>query len=342
MAGELLLLVILALALLMLMAPRPSLASPAAEEAPAELQRLRALKGGDAADARPGPPRDRAQREAAFSASVQAGARWRYARILEERVAPNEAKLDRLFDFKALMIRKGDVWVLPPVATGAGRAVRLEEGSLKASGQEKSYRLVEKAKMALGPPDWREYLAAGLPQPEDIHPSILPSGLREARLWRERVDKGWKTGAEEAEDLFRRRAALLARDYAGMLLFRELSGERLVSGPEVKVTGKARSARDEELVYMLTEYGLESRGTFLTEDPAAAGRAGRQGGQGKRPGRPGRGEAAAASAAAAGSAAARAGRGTAESQAGPAGPEARGGMPGQPARKASEAGGENR
>ncbi|MDR1037128.1 MAG: type IV secretory system conjugative DNA transfer family protein, partial [Deltaproteobacteria bacterium] len=115
----------------------------------------------------PGPPRDRAQREAAFTSSVQAGAAWRYAGILEERVRPNEAVLDRLFDFGLLMIRKGDVFVLPPVAVKAGRAVRLEEGSLAARGQERSYRLVERARMALGPPDWREYLAMDLPAPPE-------------------------------------------------------------------------------------------------------------------------------------------------------------------------------
>jgi hypothetical protein len=193
---------------------------------------------------------------------VQAGAAWRYARIVEERVSPRERELDRLFDFGRLMIRRGDVYVLPPVAVRAGRAVRLLEGGLGARGQERSYRLAERARLALGPPDWREYLLADMPAPAETHPSLLPATAAEARLWRERVGRGWATGTEEAEGLFRRRAALLARDYAGMLLYLELQGGGLASATEVSVRGLARSARDEELVYMLTDYGLEGRGSL--------------------------------------------------------------------------------
>jgi hypothetical protein len=244
------------------------------------------LSGGDG-PAEPGPPRDRAQREAAFSGSVQAGAAWRYGQLLREAAAPNEAALDRLFDFRALMTRKGDVWVLPPVAVAAGRAVRLESAT-RARGQERSYRLAEKARMALGPPDWREYLYPAPDPPADAHPSILPSSAAESRLWRERVGKGWRTGAEEGEALFRGRAALLARDYAGMILYQELQGERLAAAPEVSVRGRALDSSDEELIYMLTDYGLEGRGAFTA---GAAGGPGRTGGADGGAGGMGRGEA---------------------------------------------------
>jgi defect-in-organelle-trafficking protein DotC len=261
-----------AMALVLFLAAPAGAAGGDGEE-PQELQRLRGLRGGDA-PAATGPPRDRAQREAALSTSVQAGAVWRYRRIVEERVMPNAKALDRLFDFSLLLIRRGDVFVLPPVAVRAGRAVRLEDGNLRARGQERSYRIVEKARMALGPPDWREYLLADLPGPQETHPSILPSGAAEARLWRERVDRGWRAGVEEAEALFKARSALLARDFSGMLLYLELRGERLVSAPEVSVKGRARTASDEELVYMLTDYGLESRGSFAAPNLDGQGRAG--------------------------------------------------------------------
>jgi defect-in-organelle-trafficking protein DotC len=204
--------------------------------------------------------------EAAMGAAVQAGARRRYQEIIAEAVLPNAAVLDEMFDFEPLVSRNGDLVVVPPVASGAGAATRIESEA-SASSQAASFRLARPARLASAVPHWRHYLLELPDGPAETHPSLLPEGAAELGRWRRWVDRGWALGVERAEALFQENVAKLARDYAGMMLFRRLAAGSLASGPVAAETEAGAEAGGSELVLGKKLYRLTETGRFLAPGP---------------------------------------------------------------------------
>jgi defect-in-organelle-trafficking protein DotC len=208
-----------------------------------------------------GSPRDRAQAEAALSLSAQAGASYRYRAISRDVLAPWEGELDALFDFGALVSGQGRLFLVPPVISQAGPALRLDS-PVSASSQEYSYSLVSPARLESRAPDWRAYLLSELPAARELHPSVFPVGRKERELWEKRVDLGWKAGLEQAEALFRANLARLERDYRGMLLFFRLSREDKVYGPSLRESRPREEIGHREAVYRRVLYRLMEGGRF--------------------------------------------------------------------------------
>jgi defect-in-organelle-trafficking protein DotC len=225
-----------------------------------------------------GAPRERAQKDAAYSSAIQAAAKERYEGILATVVRPMEGRLDAIFDFGSLMLPQGQVQVIPPVLSSAGSALRVEGGGRAATSQEGSILMVSKARIVPGPPNWRNYLFLDMPVPDETHPSLLPVGAREISLWRERVARGWEVGISQADALFKSQVARLVRDYCGLLLYQELKGDGRVSPPELKEAPLGTVLKEGELVEGLTGYELLFEGGF------------RESGKAKGPGSQGKGK----------------------------------------------------
>ncbi|MDR2443500.1 MAG: type IV secretion system DotC family protein [Deltaproteobacteria bacterium] len=244
------------------------LASPAIAIASSELEALKKpviTKEKSTASAR-----DLAMREAAMGASVQAGARWRYLKILEEVVIPKEKELDELFDFEHLVSRYENLIVVPPVVTRASKALRIDNESTlennkfgSAVSQGQSYQMVRPAHLATLVPHWRHYLMNLPDGPLSIDNSLLPIGELESRRWRDWVDRGWSMGVEHADKIFSQNANNLARDYAGMMLFKRLVLENLASGPVTfeKIIGT--KVTDDSMVFDIKSFELVEPGRFV-------------------------------------------------------------------------------
>ncbi|MDR1546013.1 MAG: type IV secretion system DotC family protein [Deltaproteobacteria bacterium] len=254
---------------------RPAPAGPQAVAVPPELARLRALRSGGAAapeSAAAAGLRARIQRETALAAAVQAGARWRYARILAEVVRPRAADLDVLFDFRPFLETRGELFVVPPAASASGEAYRLLSPA-EAGAQSGGFSLIQGAYLTSSPPCWRSYLLASPPGPEAIHPGLRPGDGREAAAWRRWVDEGWRLGAAQAEGLFAANVARLARDLTGMARFGRLVRERLAQGAEVGTWTTGLEVRTKEIVFDKTLYRLLEEGRFVEpSEPPEAGR----------------------------------------------------------------------
>jgi hypothetical protein len=132
--------------------------------------------------------------------------------------------------------------------------------------------MVKKARLSSTLPNWRSYLYLDLKDPEELHPSLLPRDGTERVRWRERVHKGWAIGVEQADVIFQSRVAELVRDYTGMLLFLELNGNHIVLPPKVKVSLQGKNITETELIYDLTNYGLEKDGSFRITPKNTRGR----------------------------------------------------------------------
>jgi hypothetical protein len=209
-----------------------------------------------------GAIRERALKEAALSSAIQAGARWRYQKILDEIVGPREKLLDDLFDFSQLVSGNGKLVMIPPVATSAGEAIRLAD-SRTALGQDGSYSLIGQARLAGIAPNWRHYLL-DLPQgPSEIHPALKPKGGAELKQWKKEVDRGWKLGEEQANHLFASNVASLTRDYVGMMIFNRLVFEKYAQEAGTQETITDLEVRESEIVFKKTLYQLVGEDGFV-------------------------------------------------------------------------------
>jgi defect-in-organelle-trafficking protein DotC len=247
----------------------------AGQGVPPELAELREGRSGEGAPGSgAGPLRERAQKELALSSGVQAGARWRYQRILDEIVLPREGLLDDLFDFGPLVTVKDGLVLIPPAAVQAGPALRLS-GDREASGQDGSYRLLSPARLSSVKPDWRHYLMRPPKGPGPVPGPLAPSGAAEASGWRREVDRGWRLGLAQGDRLFAANVAALGRDYLGLLIYRRLTAEKLARPAGTFETVTDLEASPTELVFRKTLYRLVGGDGF-----APAGRTGKTPGEG--------------------------------------------------------------
>ena len=113
----------------------------------------------------------------------------------------------------------------------AGIFVELADHGLAVGDQVEV--VVKDARLAMGPPNWREYLS--LP----VQPIAAPQGLsvetaEEEKAWRDGASTGWYAGITEARRGFVTSWNILNRDYGGMLRYHDLAKQGVVSLPNLQ------------------------------------------------------------------------------------------------------------
>jgi len=211
-----------------------SIAAPASgsEPDPVDLKALKDLSSVELAETLETEAqrlRPEAIREAGQVLGTQTAVRYRYAQIIAE-LRTHEASLDKIFNFTPLMMHKGRV--VPPVIVASGHSLRIEtpdQGSFTGA----SFRILKPAQLVSLAPDWRSYLlTASLPAVQPVEPSLLPKNSAERLLWEAAVEEGWKLGLQHAENLFEVSLARLVRDIRGMIRFKALVAQGMVSLPQ--------------------------------------------------------------------------------------------------------------
>ncbi len=150
--------------------------------------------------------------------------------------------LNRVFNFNYLMLNKQ---VLPPVLVEAdGLLTQEDEHTLRIS--DHIYRIVQQPRFVTTPPNWRNYLVVNYPVPEIPNPTLLPKNAREQAIWRHYVRIGWAEGVEQADLIFTTNLAKLKRDFLGMVLYRKLLAQKMITPPytaqaDLGVVGDAQS-----------------------------------------------------------------------------------------------------
>lgn len=171
--------------------------------------------------------RARAQRRAAYTLAVQTAVRWRYGHIDQELLA-HSAMLNRIYDMRPLLLNGGRV--VPPAIGAASDAFRLYSPNSAASTVT-TYRILMPARIATVMPTWRQYLIQDYTVTDRVNPVLLPRNDTERQLWKAAVTRGWKQGLWLAARLFRTNLAALTRDMVGMIRFKRLANQGLVSVP---------------------------------------------------------------------------------------------------------------
>lgn len=175
--------------------------------------------------------RAQAVREAGTSLGAQAGLAWQ-AQQFNEVVNKNQANLDKTFNFRELLI---DNKVQPPVLDQGSQLVNLADTSTIRVA-DKTYRIVSQAQFVTTPANWRSYLMMNYSKPSLPDRTLLPKNKTEQRIWSQAVKAGWKQGIDQAKSIYLDNLGRLQRDYNGMLLYRTLLQQNMVSKPYVAET----------------------------------------------------------------------------------------------------------
>lgn len=191
-------------------------------------------------------------RQTASSLGTQGGLAWRAVHI--DRALKKQATyLDHVFNFNQLMLPHN---VLPAVLSSADKSLNLaSDDTLRLA--DRTYSIVMPARFVTTPPTWRDYLWLQYKKPSVPTATLLPKNKAEIKLWNHYLRQGWKLGLEQANEIFAADLARLKRDMSGMILYRKLLAEHMVTAPFVSkadlgITGNSSSLRINDQVLRIT------------------------------------------------------------------------------------------
>lgn len=176
--------------------------------------------------------RDSAISSAASTLAAQKGLVWR-TRVINRTLKQIASTLDSAYSFTPLMIQGR---VQPPVITQVRGSFRVKNNRTAVSSAT-TWRIIKPAKIVTQPPNWRQYLFRHFKTTDNVNKALLPKNAHERKVWARAVARGWKSGVEQANRIFKRDLARLNRDYKGMARFHVLANENIVKVPYM-ATGK--------------------------------------------------------------------------------------------------------
>ena len=147
--------------------------------------------------------------------------------------------------------------VIPPVLAEGDFSLNLDDpNTIRVA--DKTYQILQQARFATTPPNWRDYLWMSYSKPELPDHSLLPRNKAEQHIWKKGVRLGWDKGIEQAHTMFQQNLARLKRDFQGMMLYRKLLQENMISQPfvartELGVTGTGEDMRINDQVLRIVE-----------------------------------------------------------------------------------------
>lgn len=195
-----------------------------------------------------------ALRETATSLGAQGALAWR-AKAINGTLTNEASSLDKLYDFNRLMLPNN---VLPPVLAESSNALTQSNADTLRLA-DKTYKILSPARFTTTPPTWRTYLWLSFKQPDIPDKTLLPKTQSEAKIWNDYLKVGWKKGLTQANQIFSANMSRLKRDYLGMVLYRKLYAQHMVSAPfvaraELGVTGDKNEVRINDQVLKITSH----------------------------------------------------------------------------------------
>lgn len=198
--------------------------------------------------------RFKALEDTALSLGAQGGLGYASQEI-NTNLLKDKKHLETIFNFNGMMLTHG---VLPPVLVQGDDSLNLDDPDTIRIA-DKTYKIVAQARFATTPPNWRDYLWQEFDKPEIPNKILLPETREERQLWKRSIKIGWDKGIEQAHSIFQQNLARLKRDYSGMILYRKLLQEHMISAPyvsktELGITGDGEVMRVNDQVLRITEH----------------------------------------------------------------------------------------
>lgn len=173
---------------------------------------------------------------------------------INDRLMRDKWYLESVYNFNGMMLSHG---VISPVLEQGDNSLNLADpNTIRVA--DKTYKIVQQARFATTPPTWREYLWMTYNKPELPAHFLLPRTREESRIWSRAITLGWQKGLEQSVNIFQQNLARLKRDYQGMILYRKLLAQNMISAPfvsrtELGVTGDGTDMRINDQVLRITE-----------------------------------------------------------------------------------------
>ena len=170
-------------------------------------------------------------KEAAISFGARGGLAKRTYQIREE-LELRSRYLNKVFDFNLLLIAAPSGFLIePPIITESMNSMLVDVDGQTAAVSDKIYNIIRNARIVSAPRTWRIYLEREWGEvipPPDI---LVPKNDEERDIWVTHVAKGWKYGWEQANEIFKSDLARLESDFQGMIRYRMLLAQGMVSPP---------------------------------------------------------------------------------------------------------------
>ncbi|WP_264774171.1 type IV secretion system DotC family protein [Coxiella burnetii] len=196
--------------------------------------------------------REQALRETATMLGARGALAWRAVHI-DAALEKQATYLDHLFDFNQLLLKHN---VLPPVIVESQANLNLADDDTIRTA-DKTYKIVADARFVTAPPTWRSYLWLSYKKPDLPSATLLPKDKSEAQVWNFYLKQGWQNGLQQANEIFAANLNRLKRDYLGMVLYRKLLAQGMITSPVVAkvdlgVTGDANQIRINDEIMRIT------------------------------------------------------------------------------------------
>jgi defect-in-organelle-trafficking protein DotC len=197
--------------------------------------------------------RIKALQDIAMTIGAQSGLAWSSGQI-NMRLEKDSKYLGSIYNFYALVLDHG---VMPPVLEVGDNSLNLaNHNNIRVA--DRTYKIVKQAEFTTTPPNWREYIWLNYTKPTLPDSTLLPKTAEERAIWRRGIKVGWEKGIVQAYSIFQQNLARLKRDYKGMLLYRKLLLEKMISPPfvartELGITGDGTDMRVNDQVLRIVE-----------------------------------------------------------------------------------------
>lgn len=188
-----------------------------------------------------------ALKEAAMSYGARAGLANRTFEI-RRQTASREPYLDEIFDFNQLLIPAPSGFLIePPIISESINAVLIDTDGQTAAVSDRILNIVNNAQIVSGPRNWRTYLErewGSVESPPDI---LLPQNDEERATWIENINIGWEQGFAQADEIFEEDLNVLSADYQGMVRYRMLLAQGMISPPYALQTDRGVTGGGNEM-----------------------------------------------------------------------------------------------
>lgn len=175
--------------------------------------------------------RMQALRESAMSFGARGGLAYRTFEV-RQNLDNNANDLDRAFNFRTLLIAAPSGFLIePPVVTEAEQNVIISSDGQEAAVTDTLLRITREAQIVSAARDWRTYLERDWGRVEPPPAVLMPKTEEEHVQWSKWVAQGWEAGVKQANEIFQSDLDRMVRDYTGMVRYRWLLSQNMISAP---------------------------------------------------------------------------------------------------------------
>ncbi|MCC7305017.1 MAG: type IV secretory system conjugative DNA transfer family protein [Alphaproteobacteria bacterium] len=186
-------------------------------------------------------------REASISFGARGGLAWRTYQIRQE-LDKTGRYLDKVFDFRQLLIPAASgLLIEPPVVSEQDNAMLIRGDGQQAAVSDRVYNILHNARIVSTARTWHTYLErnwGAVEEPPDI---LRPMNDEERRVWKDLVQKGWEEGVRQADDIFQDDVNALTADFQGMIRYRQLLAQGMISPPYALQVDRGVTGGGEEM-----------------------------------------------------------------------------------------------